>query len=527
MEKEFVAVDKESKEMNEKNSRSINPSDQARIGNSAEISKTFDVSGLYKIPEIPSNFKALNKVILQDLNGRRKSPTFYLYSKDDIANFLKNPYINQKSLRDAVIYIYGASSHFRRLIQYFASLTDFAYIVSPHKIDPRSVKPEKIATQYRKTLNTLSSMDIKNQFHKVLVVCLREDTFYGTMWVTNDNITIQQLPSDYCAISTIEGNVLNVSFDFSYFDSNSDMLDFYPEEFRIKYANYQADRTNQKYQELESPTSFAIKCNNDILEYSIPPFVGLLREVYDIEDYKQLKMTKAELENYAMLVMKLGINKDGEWEMDFNKAKEFWRNLDNVLPEEIGSVLSPMTIDKISFEKNNTNDVDAISEAEDHLFSAAGVSSLLFNNPKASSNALLLSIKADQAITYGIIKSVECAINRFIQSQSYGKNFKVTFLNSSIYNSKELGETYLKACQYGLPMASYYAATQGVSQSDLDCMNFLENDVLDFPNRFTPLQSSSTMSGSAEASNETAGRPESEIEDLTDSGEVSRERDEV
>ena len=38
-------------------------------------------------------------------------------------------------------------------------------------------------------------MSIKTQFPKILTVCLREDTFYGTMWVTNDNITIQQLPS--------------------------------------------------------------------------------------------------------------------------------------------------------------------------------------------------------------------------------------------------------------------------------------------------------------------------------------------
>ena len=354
---------------------------------SAYVSQTFDTSGISRMPE---KFKAWNRLILQDLNGRTHSPSFYLYSKDNIKDFLKDPYTNQKNLRDAVIYIYGASSHFRRLIQYFAGLTDFAYVVSPYKIDTSTAKPKTIGSQYRRTLNVLSNMDIKNQFSKILTVCLREDTFYGTMWVTNDNVTIQQLPSDYCAISAIEGNVINVSFDFSYFDSYSDLLEFYPDEFRIKYDLYLKNRTGMKYQELDSPTSFAVKCNNDILSYSIPPFAGLLREIYDIEDYKQLKLTKAEIENYAMLVMKLGINSEGDWEMDFNKAKEFWRNLDGVLPEEIGSVLSPMEIEKISFEKSNTKDTDNISEAENHLFSAAGVSSLLFNNEKASSNELLL-----------------------------------------------------------------------------------------------------------------------------------------
>ena len=165
--------------------------------------------------------------------------------------------------------------------------------------------------------------------------------------------------------------------------------------------------------------------------------------------------------------------------MDLDKAKEFYRNLDNVLPEEVGAVLSPMEISKISFDKSNTGDTDTISEAEQNLFTAAGVSTLLFNNDKASSNALLLSIKADQAITYGIVKSLEGVVNRFIQSYSHGKNFKVTFLDCSPYNRKEVGEQYLKAAQYGLPTISYFCASQGVSQAEMDCMNFLEDDVLD------------------------------------------------
>lgn len=344
------------------------------------------------------------------------------------------------------------------------------------------------------------------------------------MWVTNDNITIQQLPSDYCNIAVVEGNVLNVSFDFSYFDANGEFLELYPPEFNKKYSLYLNDRTGMKWQELDSPNSFAVKCNNDILTYAIPPFAGIFREVYDLEDYKQLKMTKTELENYALLVMRLGINKDGEWEMDLDKAKEFYRNLDKVLPEEVGAVLSPMPIDKIGFEKSNTGDTDTIAEAEQNLFTAAGVSSLLFNNAKATSNALLLSIKADQAITFGIVRSIEGVINRFIQSYSFGKNFRVTFLNCSEYNRKELGEQYLKACQYGLPMVSYFCASQGMLQAEMDCMNFLEDDVLQIKERFKPLLSSATISSDSAASDD-GGRPEKDGGELTDSGEISKENE--
>ena len=80
---------------------------------------------------------------------------------------------------------------------------------------------------------------------------------------------------------------------------------------------------------------------------------------------------------------------------------------------------------------------------------------------------------------------------------------------------------YLKACQFGLPMVSYYCASQGLSQAEMDTMNFLEDDVLDIKNRFIPLQSSSTQSSSSSQGD--PGRPKSDIGDLSDSGEASRE----
>lgn len=470
---------------------------------------------------VSSRFAVLNRLITRDLNNNTTAPTFSLFSKDEITTYLSNPYTYEKQLRDAVTYIYGASSHFRRLVQYFTCLNDLSYVVVPYRVDPKTANLKSMNRNYRKVLNSLSSMNIKTQFADILTVCLREDVFYGTMWVTTDSITIQRLPSDYCSISTVEGNVPNVTFDFSYFDSRQSLLDYYPSEFQSKYKVYQKNRT-VRWIELDSPTSFAIKCNRDILDYAIPPFAGLLREIYEIEDYKQLKITKAALENYAMVFMTLGIDKDGNWQMDLDKAKEFWRNLDAVLPDEIGSVLTPMPIDKISFEKSHTANTNTVAEAEEELFSAAGVSSLLFNNDKASANALELSIKADQAITFGIVKSIENMVNRFIQSQSYGKNFRVNFLDVSAYNRKEVGDMYLKAAQYGLPTVCMYAASQGLSQAELDSMNFLENDLLEIKRLFIPLQSSSTQSGTSGATEE-GGAPPKEAGELTESGLQKRE----
>lgn len=197
-----------------------------------------------------------------------------------------------------------------------------------------------------------------------------------------------------------------------------------------------------------------------------------------------------------------------------------------MLPEEVGSVLTPMPLNKISFERNHAGDTNTIADAEQNLFTEAGVSSLLFNNDKASANALVLSIKADQAITYGIVKSIENVINRFIQSQEYGKNFRVNFLDVSPYNRKEVGDAYLKAASYGLPTISMYAASQGLGQAELDCMSFLETKVLGLQDMFRPILSSTQMSGNSldsKAATDEGGAPTKDIDEITESGEQNRE----
>lgn len=480
---------------------------------------------------ITEKFALLNRLVFRDLNRTHVSqidaPLYHLYTKRRLDRFLKDPVRHARELRRAVLHIWAVSPHFRRIIEYFVGLNDQAYVVSPFRIDPAKVNRNSMTRNYRRVLNTLAVMNLRTWIPKATTVCFREDVGYWTIWETSDNITFQQLPFDRCQISTMEGNVFNVSFDFSYFDNRESYLAFYPAEFTEKFRRYQASRFDLRWQELDSPTSFAIKYNTDRPDVIIPPFAGLLRDIHDIDNFKNLKLNKAAIENYAMIAMKIPLNDDGEYGLDYDKAKTFWRNLDGVLPEEVGSVLTPMELEKVSFERTNVSDKDTVAEAERDLFTAAGVSSLLFNNEKAAASALLLSIKADQNVTFGVIKSIEDALNRFLQAKNYGKNFKVTFLNTSCYNSKDAGDAYLKACTYGLPFVSYYAASQGMPQGDIEAMHFLERELLNIPERFVPLQNSNTMSAQTQKESKGAtdegGRPEKAMDELTEKTEINEE----
>lgn len=111
-------------------------------------------------------------------------------------------------------------------------------------------------------------------------------------------------------------------------------------------------------------------------------------------------------------------------------------------------------------------------------------------------------------------------LNRFIRRHSYGKYFKMTFLDVSPFNRKEMSDAYLKAFTYGAPTISYYCAANGINQDEMDCLMFLEDDVLQLKDRFRPHANSAQIST---GDNEGSGRPKKDIEDLSDAGEAWQE----
>lgn len=75
-------------------------------------------------------------------------------------------------------------------------------------------------------------------------------------------------------------------------------------------------------------------------------------------------------------------------------------------------------------------------------------------------------------------------------------------------------------------MVSYYCASQGLNQSDIDSMHFLENSIMGIPDKFVPLSSSATQSTKAADSNGEAGAPTKDLGEISDNGEIAQERDE-
>ena len=116
-----------------------------------------------------------------------------------------------------MIQAYIVGSRLWRIIQYFIGLSDLAYVIVPYQIEADKIKADNFSTHLKKATDFLSAFGIPRTFREILTICLREDVYFGTIREIGGDILIQRLPSDNCKITSIRGDIYNVSFDFNYF----------------------------------------------------------------------------------------------------------------------------------------------------------------------------------------------------------------------------------------------------------------------------------------------------------------------
>lgn len=469
-------------------------------------------------------FANLSRIQIWDPTSRTSNTsTFTKYTKSQIVSYLSNPSTNEVNLRNMSIYLYNISNYYRRLILYFANMPTFAYVISPWKLSLQKAQNKStIYKGYQNAANQLSIMNIPHEFRKILKVAFREDIFYGYTYETKDSFSIQKLNPDYCKITSCEDGVFNFAFNFSYFDSNADELPNYDPDFEVMYNQYKSGGSSYQWQELSSKRSICIKINEDSV-IPIPPFVSLFSALADIEDYRAITKNASETSNYKMLSLMIPTDKDGNFLIDYEMAKDFYIQMSNVLPENIGAILTPMKIDSVDFEKSGAmSDTDLVTGAESSFWSEAGVNKLLFGGGEdPSSTSLGLSTISDQAIVFSVLEQIQRWINRKLKQLSGTVKFQIQFLDITRYNQKEVHDQLVKDGQYGLPVRNAIMAASGFQQPNVLSMAYLENEILNMSSYEKPLISSNTQT-----SEESVGRPTAEElgVPITDEGENSREK---
>lgn len=516
-----------------KNKRNV---DTKKTEEGLELEKKF-----YKM-----DFSKLAKNVITDLDASgNTSILFDNFPKKRVMDALQNPQSNVEELRNISNFLYILSPHYRRLCNYHSEMPTLDWYIAPHKLDVTKVKIDQFRKAYDETLFSLENMRIKHEIMKVLQVVFREGIFYGYEYATEDSYMIQKLDPDNCRISSQEDGVYNFAFNFQYFDGNEDVLENYAPEFQTKYKAYQnstsrgggaRDRGKQQedltWQELDSAFTICIKTDESI-NYPFPPFIGVFPEVYELEDYKALKKSNTEMQNYAIVSGTIPMNDKSDTANDFkvtlDTAVQFGNKIVRELPDQVGFILSvfdDMQVFRLSDDKVGS---DKVEEAVSSFWNASGVGKSLFTDGGSTDAAIRASLITDEQSLFTLLRQVERWLNRKLTLNGKTYKFAITMLDTTWQNKKEKVSEELKASQFGIPNKIKLAATMGITQSSVSTMSFLENDVLQLHENWVPLQSSHTQSGEASQKQEPvttepnaptegdAGRPsEDEEETRTD-----------
>ena len=469
-----------------------------------------------------SLFSKFTDVQLLNLKSNSHYPTVYTkYTRADIIKYLKNPETNAKQLRNASIYLYEVSAQYRRIVNYFAHMCPLTYIMYPFKFDTtKEINEKAFKASYKKATDFMAIFNLQHEMRKALVTAWREDIFAGYIYQTKDSFYIRKLHPDYVKIASIVDGCYMVAFDFSYFRGREDELESYGEEFMSKYEDYKKD-SSLRWQLLDEKRQFCLKISEDVM-YPLIPLAGCLLGIFDIEDYKELQKGASVLRNYKALGLKLPTDEQGNLMIDKDFADQFYEQLSNITPENIGVFETPMDVEVYDFEKSGAEDPDKTYEAIRNFYNDAGVSALLFGSDKQTAASLNISITSDECVCFAVNRQIERNVNRLLKGLSGTQKFQITILDISEFHRQQFHDIMLKDAQYGVPVKSAIAASLGLNPPNMSAMLYMENEILKLHDNMIPLQSSYTQSSDNEG-----GRPTAEEngEEISDSNENTREHD--
>lgn len=447
--------------------------------------------------------------------------------RDIIEGYKKE--INQDKLREISQLLFAKSPQYQRLLHHFSNMALFAHVLLPIK-DIRKLNKNKVEKQNSEIAELVKMMNLRHEMGKVMHVGFKEDAFYGYVHKDSKSFYIQQIDGRMCKITAVENGVYNYSIDMSVFEKDETKLVAMAQEVQLKYREWKIlkdkSRNLSPWVELDARNTICIKVNEKIMEI-FPPFAGSFDAIFDIEGFKRLRKDKEELGNYMLITQEIPMRKDSEHQNDFSiddKMFKYFHNMAaNTVPENVGVITSPMKIEPLKFERDRS-DSDGVAKAERDFWSGSGTSQLLFNTDTNTSQGLLMSIKTDEQIVFGVLTQIQRWVNRYLGYQFKDLLFNVSILPVTEFNKKEMFSMYLEAAQYGYPTKNHAAAVLGLEPIEVMNMAYFENDILKLHEKFIPLMSSHTMGAEGAAGlGGTGGAPKKEPANVSD--ETARSQD--
>lgn len=463
--------------------------------------------------------------ILRDVTKNASGKNVTTFSKDMVVQYLQNPSNNEKNLRGLSRYLYYRSNIYFRICEFYANMP----VLSARQIIPKmditkGLDGKKALKSYNDTLELLDRMNLTRNFKKVYSTVMREDVFYGLYWIDDTGMIIIPWDPDYAKISGITsyGNYI-FSIDVSWFRNRQDILEFWGEPYITLYNNYV--NGGSKWQDT-GENGICIKFRDD-WELVVPPFSGIFLDLINLANLAEIQSVKDEQSIYKLVYKKAGTLSNAKTQDEFQVSTDmdvkYFSIFKDLLPDYVatGFILGDEDLGVVDFSdsQDSTSDSTKLSKAITQVLTTAGGGEILDGANINSTAAFKAAMIANTRFALSsIIPQTEAWLSMVLDQQLSNPS-KVHLFMVSPYTQDDFKESLLSGAQNGLPNALAYNAFN--EMSELDTLSLLEmQNILNIPDRLTPLSTSYTQSGSKGEVGQ--GRDPVPDDEISESGDRSR-----
>ena len=475
--------------------------------------------------KIKIGLKTLEDAIVSYGDYKKTNPR--LGSKSNVLKAINDGDISQ--LRQISNFFYKTSGIYARLCRYMAYLYKYDWFITPYieqcqgLLDTTaglydSTQNEQVSEKQRKKqfsnffkiLKFFDEFQVKRFCGKIALKVIRYGCYYGYLIPQGNKIVVQQLLPNYCRSRFEVNNRPAVQFDMRLFDvyykdtqQRNQILNLYPKEFKKGY---------QLYKQKKLPKAFpgdsgswylldyrsTIKFNLNDNDY--PPFISVIPYIIDLDAAQDLDKKRMAQKLLKIIIQKMPIDKNGDLIFDVDEAQQLHNNAVKMLGRAIGvdvlTTFADVDVADMS-DKGNQSNLDELEKVQRTVYNEAGISQMQFNSD--SNTALTNSILNDEASMYDLLLQFESFLNLLLQPFNKSPKkcyYKAQFLNTTIYNYKEVSKLYKEQMQIGFSKMLPQVAL-GQTQSSILANAYFENDILDLVRVFIPPMMSSTMNAEA------------------------------
>lgn len=473
-----------------------------------------------------SNFK---RIMLRDIvNNSELIETGYLgkVKLEDVQRAMEHPRNGWRTLVRASETLMHISPHYYRLNSLFANMALFCWWIDLYDVRDNA-NVASIKKQYQTLAARLENMHIKHEFSKIMKTLPYQDVYYGLVIESSTDFFLQKMDYRICKLYQVQDGLYNFRINLSAI--NVKELDAYPDYVQSAYADFLDGKVGQWYLP-PADKQICIKMNSQ-WTYPYPILINLIKDIFDLDTYKKLKLQSARTDNYKAILVEVPIDESTiDKPLLSPDALGLFAEINREsMSDDIGIIHTLGSKGEAISFKDSSNTRNNVSDAIDEIYNSSGETREFFNG-SSTATAVMISVENTSGFVYDVYRQLERWVNRYIKLRKFNKNqFKFAFylLDITIFNRDTVTKRYKDAATLGACIDRWLASLD-MTPSRMLGSYIVSNEIFDFHNTLLPLQSSYNASAEIQEIDEgEVGRPAIEDGDgvISDEGERARDDD--